>query len=584
MEYMEKIVSNERTGANISGIHVDTAPSKLLHKPDLDGLAILEKIAKETEALALKNKKSQFMLEIEQMDLDFKEKWNDPNVYEDDEQFNSMQAESKELEKQKFELLQKNKFFNLEEKNTLKKKMDLTYQERTIQRVGERNKVYIRREAERTQAIAQQWEAIGAKESIYNESRTKEIQENIIEQYQSLGKLLHDTPEEIQNKTANALARMYNAQVQNELNSLLSNPNMPLTTKENKLKQIENIINNDKYSDKVIDDFMKRLGTTDERTKEFLEVATKQESRKVLNTFKTELNRVKAEENRIARAEARARKEAEKQRKHEEKMYALMQNDPKAYYKAVTGKKLTTQELVSNPLALGYVSDGTWEEYGDINNGKAFAILSSSEISEINRSVNYRKNEGMYTDKEIFEPVFDMARTLSNGDILKETAILKDYAMRNGMNPKVFLQGRNNPEYFRVNDVMRKGNAVVNETGFSINENKDNLSRKAKKNYETIAARFSDDEELGALMADQYIVGVIAKSGRLNEFKAKPERFLNKALTEEKKGYSQIKKDIEIATSISSKRVDYKYDYIKTEKTKQKKETKKEQPKKSKYI
>ncbi|WP_394291592.1 hypothetical protein [Fusobacterium necrophorum] len=295
MEYMEKIVSNERTGANISGIHVDTAPSKLLYKPDLDGLAILEKIAKETEALALKNKKSQFMLEIEQMDLDFKEKWNDPNVYEDDEQFNSMQAEAKELEKQKFELLQKNKFFNLEEKNTLKKKMDLTYQERTIQRVGERNKVYIRREAERTQAIAQQWEAIGAKESIYNESRTKEIQENIIEQYQSLGKLLHDTPEEVQNKTANALARMYNAQVQNELNSLLSNPNMSLTTKENKLKQIENIINNDKYSDKVIDDFMKRLGTTDERTKEFLEVATKQESRKVLNTFKTELNRVKAE-------------------------------------------------------------------------------------------------------------------------------------------------------------------------------------------------------------------------------------------------------------------------------------------------
>lgn len=57
MEYMEKIVSNERTGANISGIHVDTAPSKLLYKPDLDGLAILEKIAKETEALALKNKK-----------------------------------------------------------------------------------------------------------------------------------------------------------------------------------------------------------------------------------------------------------------------------------------------------------------------------------------------------------------------------------------------------------------------------------------------------------------------------------------------------------------------------------------------
>lgn len=70
----------------------------------------------------------------------------------------------------------------------------------------------------------------------------------------------------------------------------------------------------------------------------------------------------------------------------------------------------------------------------------------------------------------------------------------------------------------------------MNETGFSINESKDNLSRKAKKNYETIAARFSDDEELGALMADQYIVGVIAKSGNLDKFKADPERFLKTKL------------------------------------------------------
>ena len=81
MEFLEKVVQNERTGANITGIQVDTSTQHLLNKPFLRGFEELEKIAKEMDAIKIKNKRTEFELNLEQMDLDFAEKWNDPNIY-----------------------------------------------------------------------------------------------------------------------------------------------------------------------------------------------------------------------------------------------------------------------------------------------------------------------------------------------------------------------------------------------------------------------------------------------------------------------------------------------------------------------
>lgn len=74
-------------------------------------------------------------------------------------------------------------------------------------------------------------------------------------------------------------------------------------------------------------------------------------------------------------------KAIEKQKKEQEKLSALMQNDPKAYYKGQQVKVNNTR-VVKQSISFGIRHDGSWEEYGDINNGKAFAILSSSEISK----------------------------------------------------------------------------------------------------------------------------------------------------------------------------------------------------------
>ena len=44
MEFLEKVVQNERTGANITGIQVDTSTQHLLNKPFLRGFEELEKM------------------------------------------------------------------------------------------------------------------------------------------------------------------------------------------------------------------------------------------------------------------------------------------------------------------------------------------------------------------------------------------------------------------------------------------------------------------------------------------------------------------------------------------------------------
>lgn len=601
MAYLNKIALQERTGGNIAGINVDTGISAMMQPRGVSGAAIrpagtmgtyqieildaIEKFAKESDQARMTNEKIKVMIDIDNMSLDLEEKWAGvTDKFSNDEKYKEYLEDKKNLQAQKEKLINEHKFMTAQERQTAIEKSKLSYREDFVKTLGKRNEVVVKMRVDDARANLEQLSVLSSNLGIHDDGKAKEYYAMMAEQINTVGNLTGLTEEQRLNLFADNIQKAEVGRQQNFLEKLKMS-DMPFQEKERQLKELKAGIENKELMMAYVKEMVEIFPTEDqEQAENFLYTKMTDVSSKIVNGVLSEARRIETEKRKQEAAQRKMIKAIEKQKKEQEKLSALMQNDPKAYYKATTGKKLTTQELLSNPLALGYVSDGSWEEYGDINNGKAFAILSSSEISEINRSVNYRKNEGMYTDKEIFEPVFDMARTLSNGDILKETAILKDYAMRNGMNPKVFLQGRNNPEYFRVNDVMRKGNAVVNETGFSINENKDNLSRKAKKNYETIADRFSDDEELGALMADQYIVGVIAKSGNLDKFKADPERFLNKALTEEKRGYSQIKKDIEIAASISSKRVDYKYDYIKTEKTKQKKETKKEQPKKSKYI
>ena len=119
MEFLEKVVQNERTGANITGIQVDTSTQHLLNKPFLRGFEELEKIAKEMDAIKIKNKRTEFELNLEQMDLDFAEKWNDPNIYKDKEKYEAMLEDRKNLQSEKIKLLNSNIYYNRDEKLNL---------------------------------------------------------------------------------------------------------------------------------------------------------------------------------------------------------------------------------------------------------------------------------------------------------------------------------------------------------------------------------------------------------------------------------------------------------------------------------
>lgn len=599
MAYLDKIALQERTGGNIAGINVDTGISGMIQPRGVSGVAIrsagtmgtyqievldaIEKFAKESDQARIANEKIKAMIDMDNMSLDLEEKWAGvPDKFTNEERYKEYLEDKKNLQVQKEKLINEHKFMTAQERQTAIEKSKLSYREDYIQTLGKRNEVVIKMRVDDARANLEQLSVLSSNLGIHDDGKAKEYYAMMAEQINTVGNLTGLTEEQRLNLFADNIQKAEVGRQQNFLEKLKMS-DMPFQEKERQLKELKAGIENKELMMAYVKEMVEIFPTEDqEQAENFLYTKMTDVSSKIVNGVLSEARRIETEKRKQEAAQRKMIKAIEKQQKEQEKLSALMQNDPKAYYKATTGKKLTTQELLSNPLALGYVSDGSWEEYGDINNRKAFAILSKDEISEINRSVNYRKNEGMYTDAEVFEPVFEIAKTLSNGDILKETAILKDYAMRNGMNPRVFLQGKNNPEIFRINDVMRKGNAIVNETGISIGESKNTLNKKAKQNYNMIASRFSDDEELGELMADQYIIGKIAKSGNLDKFKADPERFLNQALVEENRGYSQIKQDIGIASSISSKRIDYKYDHIKTQTKKPAK--KEEQPKQSKYL
>lgn len=582
MQYMEKVVENERTGANISGIRVETQTSALLNRPDLQGLAELERIAKEADQVNLKNKQQKFMLDLEAMDLEFKEKWNDPLIYNDQEKYETMLSEKKALESEKAALVQQNQFFSLGEKDILRQQLSNRHAEFVLKHQKERNAVVLRQAIDDSQANLDQYVTLSSKVNIHDYNRINEYNEQIVENIKSLQTLTGMSDEEVINTAASRIQQATNARYQTYLNDMILSGDLPLQEQERRVNELETVMNDENYKRSVAKELASKLPTDDKKEAEdYFYAKLDTETKSIVGGMKRQFGEIKRARAREEAERKRQIKEMERERRYQEKLYALSQNDPVKYYKAITGKKLTSKQLLNNPLAMKMVANTGWEEYGNLYNAKTFSVLDSKEIAAINREVNFRKQDGSYNDAEVYEPVFRMAQEMSNGDPLKETAILKDYALKNKINPQVFIKGQTNPEYFRMNDLMKKGKTVKNEIGSSVQIQDIGLSRKAKQNFKTIAGHFSNDEELGEAMAEQYVLGKIAKAGKMKDFKENPKRYLEQALTKDKRGYREIKQDVDLAAKLTTKRVDYYYDNIKTEKKQTKKTV---TTKKSKFL
>ena len=565
MEFLEKVVQNERTGANITGIQVDTSTQHLLNKPFLRGFEELEKIAKEMDAIKIKNKRTEFELSLEQMDLDFAEKWNDPNIYKDKEKYEAMLEDRKALQSEKTKLLFSNMYYNKDEKINLKKELENKNKEIILGYQKNRNIEYLKETINSTNANIDQIIAIGQKnisptdyESI--SKYVKKISENLSYLQQPLGL----TDKELENMIGARSKTLINGIYQEHLNKIISDPNMSIDKQEIELKKLAYSMDNKEYKEKLATDLANEFAKEDvEQTKNFFLTSFDSETKTIINQYRARFNEIKRARVKEEKAMQKfLKQQAEITAIKNEKKYEddLFKRDAVAVASYLDNKKgdrnLSLNEFLSNPVHMQRVTDTGWETYGDTNSGETLNIIPESLVKDLKSSIDDKINSGQFTRREAYQEVYDVADTLSNGNEAIRNNILKDMGLKLKVDPSIIINGEKNSKYYNLSNSIAQANNFIDEMGYSLSDLK---KTKENKKFKEISQTFSSDKELGDQLAFRYLVGEELKKTNKKDLAQDLDRTLSIGLR--KNGYN--KENVQTTSEFTSKRKNYRYSKLK---------------------
>ena len=240
---------------------------------------------------------------------------------------------------------------------------------------------------------------------------------------------------------------------------------------------------------------------------------------------------------------------------------ALYNRDPYTLLWVESGKnkKYTLEEALSDDgQFLKKVTDYTMDEFGNLENGIVFPFLTPKALRSLNNEVVLRKGNLNYSYRDYYQPVYEFADSISGGSTIKRNAIIVDYALRNKIDPTILINGENNPEYFRIGNLMKIGDSIEKEIGIINKFSTTPLRKDPRKNLKKLAAEFSSNEVLGTNLAIKYIAGYTEITRGASDIKDDPVKSFNRILDDDDL-MSTFIKDIQIAKKFTSQRRDYKY-------------------------
>lgn len=556
-DFLEKQITKKRTGANLLGINVDTRAGLTIGNPATEYmLNALEKIAQKAEKAEIDNAKQSFWLDIEERNLKLQNKLSDPNIYGNQESFEEAMKEIENQRKENEKLLAGNMYFTRDEKELAKKQLNNGSFNIYAKAMEKRNTVYTQQQVEKAVYEMDRLVTIGSQLDMNDVESQKMIVDRVIagtKTLQSLGNWTDERAMEYANRNMMAIEQgRFKNQMDNIINSQLS-----LEQKKSKMQQLFNVGNNANNIKAMAQSYTDRLGYTgklaDESVKYF-EASIKNVYDNVKGQAYKNLERYEKE---IKLAQKQT---VQLDRKGLED--AIYKNDAHKFIYYASGKQIdpTTQDLLyNNNNIMSSVTNLDITDFGDVDSPYTFPYITSSINSNIKQQMENIKQSPTATYQNIYSPVYTMADELSGGNLAKRNAILKNWALENKIHPTVILEGEQNPDMFRVSEMMKKGNDTVNETEFDINnfEIKDGFSQKYKSNFNKISAQFSNDKILGDRLATNFLIGYIVANNMTEQLKDNPEKVLKGLLKNDM--FSTYENDIRAATQFTSKAKDYHY-------------------------
>ena len=456
MAFLDKIAKQERTGAGIAGVNIDTGIANMISPKNFDGTPIkaigtmstyqldvldtIEKFAKDVDKARTENAKIKLGLDLENARIDLEEKWSGVHdKYTNDDTWNSYLEDKKKLLSEQSKMISSMKYMSMEEKKLAIEKNDIAYREDYAKNLGIRTDAVAKREADNARGNLEQIVTITSNLGIHDDKKAQENYKTMVNQINVLKEFAGLSNEQALVMYGNYVTKAEMGRQENYLEQVVMNEDLTFEQREAKLNELKKIMDNKDlmraYAKEMTD-----LFTTDnkEEAEEYLYTKLTDESSKVINRMSNQFKRVKKERQeaeraraRAAAAEARARKRAEKER-----MQMLQANFNIAYN---SGNYTTMENAITAKTSKGVRYDDrilgeiNALESGNINNSRIYHITGKS-VKEINANNEYIKG---YVPETVLDNMrVDVANSIRDGKS-ESQAIIDVASTYSGDNPEM---------------------------------------------------------------------------------------------------------------------------------------------------
>lgn len=597
MDFLKELVSDKRTGASISPVQVDTQSRFLMNTTNANLVAVpkadkipearnmfldtLEELAKEAEALAIKNEKAKVDVELEKIDASFKEKWAEVHdKYSDEEKYIEYLKDYEEHRKQGEKIIANSNYYSEDEKMLMTEKYRARGQSIRADIKGERNQIYIAQQVQNANALIDQYTNIAGTFNLNEDSKATETYKKITELYKDLGKFKGTSPQVLSEMLSDTIGKAESMRLNTHLSTIIES-DLTTSQKRAKIKEIQNHLNRDDVLNAQINEFLDIIQPEDkEVAKEDLKIALKGHNLKTVKEVERQLKNIekqeRAEANYLKRQQAISQIQNEKA--YEDDLFNKNALGVASYLDNKKGyRNISLNEFLSNPSHLERISNYGWDTYGDITDGNTLKIVPTSAINYLNKEINSNLSNSNLSPLEIYKPIYDLADQISNGNEMIRNNVLKDIGMQIKIDPTIIINGEKNQDYYKVATNMNKGKLFVDEYEIDSNSLK-NVSK--HKKFKEISNKFSSDKVLGDYMALQYIIGEVLKTTKKKDLEGNFDIAIKSYLNNNEINENNIK----IASDFSTKRKDYKYSNLKDVRRKASQEIQIKKSKKSEVL
>lgn len=576
MAFLDKIAKQERTGAGIAGVNVDTGIVNMISPKNFDGTPIkaigtmstyqlevldtIEKFAKDVDKARTENAKIKLGLDLENARLALEEKWSGVHdKYTNDDTWNSYLEDKKKLLSEQSKLISSMKYMSMEEKKITLEKNNIAYREDYAKHLGKRTDAVAKREADNAIGNLEQIVAITSNLDIHDDKKAQENYKTMINQINILKEFAGLSNEQALVMYGNYVAKSEMGRQENYLEQVVMNEDLTFEQREAKLNELKKVMDNKDlmraYAKEMAD-----LFTTDnkEEAEEYLYTKLTDESSKVINRMSNQFKRVKKERQEAERARIKAEKQMQRlylrNQKMDEALRSEKYSDIKKAFKNKYGRDMT-----DNDIANGMVNFD-WASAGDLDNFDKVEIFDKNKMENLKRNINAQVDNERMSEVEAKNLVRDYAEKLFENDNspdkeLKVNAFIKQYA--DTENPIPYVYGKEYPELYQAERIRKisKGNNSNEkikkpEKGWLWNNDSYN-------EWEELKKEFSSDPVYADAQLNNYLVSVMKDDGLKIEDMKKDgvmQSYLKKLSTDEGKRLINASKVLKSGKPTQSKK------------------------------